>query len=318
MFGRGHRGIVVGRFFAGALAATGGAAWAQDAPSESPPPAFVAPPPGYEPPTQYAQSAATTPAPFAEEAAPTFLTLDRMDGTTRIGLQLGWDKLDALRVSDGFLTRHEFYGQFVFPGRVGGVYFGLATSHFFFLNGPDATGVGNLDVGGFVLPTHSSELILRAGFGVPTGSSGGEELFANFNTAYERLTDILLIQGSYTTLRLSASTVQHKDNLFVRADLGFDLAIDGTPPGGPSAWVRGNAAVGVRVPGVDFTIELANVGALNGTGGSIESRFAHSAGFSVRTQGEDQFHVGTVFPLDEGARGNVWIVSAGYQRAIGL
>jgi hypothetical protein len=314
---RRHRGFVFGLSFGSAIAAVAGAARAQDGPPESPPPAFVAPPPGYEPPTQYAQ--AGPPAPVVEEAAPTFLTLDRMDATTRIGIQLGWDKLDDVELSEGFLTRHEIYGQYVFPGQVGGVYGTLATSHVFDLNSSDATGYGNLDIGGFFLPTHSSELILRAGLGAPTGSGGGNGSLANLLTGFERLTDLLLAQANYATFRLSASTVQRKDNLFLRADGGFDLVIDKPNGPAPSVWFRGNVAVGMRAPGVDITLELVNLAAVDGTvDGGIENRFFHTAGFSLRTQGEDQFHLGTVFPLDDDARGEIWIISAGYQRAMNL
>ena len=71
-------------------------AWAQDPPPESPPAAFVAPPPGYEPPPPPSPSAraeAARPS-SAEDAPPGFITLDRMDGNSRVGLQLGFHKLD--------------------------------------------------------------------------------------------------------------------------------------------------------------------------------------------------------------------------------
>src|SRR5204863_2441241 len=152
-------------------------------------------------------------------------------------------------------------------------------------------------IGGFFLPTHSSELILRAGLGAPTGSASGQGPLANLLTGFERLTDLLLTQGNYTTLRLSASTVQHKDSLFLRADAGLDLAVDKPGGGGdtPSVFFRGNVAFGMRAPGVDITLELVNLAAVDGTvNGGIENRFLHTAGFSLRTQGEDQFHLGTV------------------------
>ena len=71
--------------------------------------------------------------------------------------------------------------------------------------------------------------------------------------------------------------------------------------------------------GVDITLELVNIGALNGnvTGG-ITNRFFHTAGVSLRTQGENQLHIGSVFPLDSEFRGNIWIISLGYQRAMSI
>jgi hypothetical protein len=42
----------------------------------------------------------------------------------------------------------------------------------------------------------------------------------------------------------------------------------------------------------------------------------HTFAFGVRTRGANQFHGGLVFPLDAGTRGELWIVSIGYQRAM--
>ena len=86
---------------------------------------------------------------------------------------------------------------------------------------------------------------------------------------------------------------------------------------------RANVAAGVRIPdAVDLAFELVNTAALNGDAngsaagnGGITDRFVHTAAFTARTPGVDQFHLGTIFPLDSNARGEVWILSFGYQRA---
>jgi hypothetical protein len=284
-------------------------------PPEAPPPAFVAPPPGYEPPQQYAQ--ASQPVPAAAEAVPTFVTLDRMDASSRLGIQVGWIKIDRTSVSDGFLMRYEPYGQYVFPGYGAGIYGHFPISHVFDFNGADANGIGNIDLGGFFMPTHSEDLILRAGLGLATASESGPEALGNVLSSLERLTDLLLAAPNYTLLRLSASTVQQKDMVFFRADVGFDLAIDKPQSANTSAYFRGNLALGMRTQAVDVTLELVNFGAINGSGYTgIEDRFLHTAGFSLRTRGENQFHIGTVFPLDDDTRGDYWILSLGYQRAV--
>jgi hypothetical protein len=328
MSGCWFRGVVVGLFFAAALAAAGTVARAQQEgtpenpavvapPVENPPP-VAAPPPVEQPPTQYAQAAPPV-APAAVVAAPTFMTLDRMDSSTRVGIQVGWDKLDQVSVSDGFFMRYEPYGQYVFPGQAGGLYGHIPISHVFDFTGADATGVGNLDIGGFFMPTHSNELILRGGVAFATASTSANEEFANFETVFERLTDLLLAASHYTTFRVSASTVQEKDRLFFRGDLGFDLVIDKPAGDNPTVFFRGNLALGIRATGIDVTLELVNVGAVNGNvSGGLEQRFVHTAGLSLRTQGENQLHFGTVFPLDGDVRGKIWILSAGYQRAMNL
>jgi hypothetical protein len=296
------------------MATTAIPARAQDAPPESPPPAFVAPPPGYEPPTQYAQGAPPVAAPAVPEALPTLMTLDRMDPTSRFGVQLGLDKIDASSISDVFLQRLEPYGQYVFPNGQVGIYGQLPISHVIQSNRPDATGVGNIDLGGFFMPLRSADLILRAGLAMATATTTGDGRDANLVTGIERFTDWILAAPNYTTLRLSASTVQESGMAFFRGDFGFDIAID-KPTGGDSLYLRANAAAGIRFPDVDLAAELVNWGDVDGSG-SLASRFFHTVSVGFRTRGPNQFHLGSVFPLDDVFRGEIWIVSLGFQRAV--
>jgi hypothetical protein len=166
----------------------------------------------------------------------------------------------------------------------------------------------------------SNDLILRAGLLASTASDSDPlEVATNVVTAYERMTDLLLAVPNYTTGRLSASTVQQFGQVFFRADGGFDFVLD-RPSGAsddPSVFFRANVAGGYRVPdAIDLTLELVNLAAVNGdvTGG-ITNRFLHTLAVGVRTPGINQLHLGMVFPLDEQNRGEIWIVSAGYQRA---
>jgi hypothetical protein len=242
---------------------------------------------------------------------PSTLTLDRMDAATRLGIQVGFDKIDSVDLSDGFLMRFEPYGQYVFPSHSIGVYGTLPIAHAFDFNRADATGVGNLDLGAFFLPLQSSELILRVGLALASASTNGREASTNIISTYERMTDFLLVAPNYTTLRLSASTVQESGIAFVRGDLGFDLAVD-KPSNGRGVFLRGNLAAGVRLPVVDLAAELVNIAYLDGSG-DVSRRFMHTLAGSFRTRGPQQFYAGMVFPLDKGPRGEIWIVSVGYQ-----
>jgi hypothetical protein len=285
-----------------------------DEPPEGPPPAFVAPPPGYEP-GQPGGVVGGTPEPL-----PGFMTLDRMDSQTRVGIQVGWDKIDALKLTDGFAMRFEPYGQFLLPGRPIGLYGHIPIAHFFNFNDADATGIGNLELGGFFLPMHNSDVIVRAGVALSTASDSGiAEIEANAFTVFERLTDFLLIAPNYTTGRLSVSTLQRNGDFFFRADGGFDLVLDkpAAPANTPSIFFRANIGGGIRIQEVDLTAELVNFASVNGsTESGITNRFLHTLAVGVRTLGENQIHVGTVFPLDEISRGDVWIISLGYQRVV--
>ena len=164
-----------------------------------------------------------------------------------------------------------------------------------------------------------ARLILRAGLALPTASSDDlPDVFANAFTQFERLTDYVLVLPEYTTFRLSASTVQEMDAFFIRADGGFDLALSKpmSADGQPSVFFRANIAGGIRTESVDFALELVNLAFVNGDNYSgLTERFRHTLAIGGRTRGEDQFHFGLVFPLDEFARGEVWILSLGYTRA---
>jgi hypothetical protein len=309
---RRFRGVVAGLpiVIAGIASAALPARAADEPPPEAPPPAFVAPPPGYEP-GQPGSGGPTNP-----EALPAFFTLDRMDGNTRFGIQVGLNKVDQISLSDGFFTRFEPYGQYVHPGKLFGIYGHIPLAHAF-ITGADASGTGNLSLGGFLMPMYNSNLILRGGLAFDTASDTLPDVLANAYTVYERLTDLLLVAPNYTTARVSASTVQQSGEFFFRADGGFDLAIDKPAGANTSVFFRANAAGGMRVQEVNLTLELVNIAAVNGSGFSgVADRFNHTLAFSVRTPGDNQIHVGMVFPLDDDARGEFWILSLGYQRAM--
>jgi len=327
---RGIRGVVVGACAVAWMATTPTSAWGRKAKAppqqerlqepEAPPPSFIAPPPGYEPPPQFQPGDATAPPPpVYEEPLPGFMTLDRMDANSRVGAQLGWDKIDDVRVADAFAMRLEPFGQYLLPNRAIGLFGHVPLSHLFDLDAADGTGIGNLELGGFYLPNRRSDLIVRVGLALPTASDSVSGALANLDTRFERLTDFVLIGPSYTSLRLSGSTVQQWNSMFfLRADAGLDAVLSkpSTASGATSVFGRANVAGAVRASGVDFTLELVNLIAFNGT--SVPSGFTnhltHTAALSVRSPGADQFHFGLVFPLDNEFRGDAWVIALGYQR----
>lgn len=255
------------------------------------------------------------------EPPPGTLTLDRMDGSSRFGIQVGFDKIDDVKLSDGFVMRYELYGQYVLPNRLVGLYAQVPFAHLFNFgsrDGTDYTALSNIDIGGFFLPTHRSDLIVRVGLALPTASENSIRHGANTISELERLTDLLLAAGNYTTLRLSVSTLQESGIAFLRGDLGFDLVVDKPANDrGPNVLLRANVAAGVRLGLVDLAAELVNLGGLDGTvPGGIDNRFFHTLAVGLSTRGTDQFRIGTVFPLDKVFRGEVWILSLGYQHAV--
>jgi len=248
---------------------------------------------------------------------PGTFTLDRMDEASRLGVQVGFDKIDRVKLSDGFVIRTELFGQYVFPNSLGGVYLHVPFAHAFDFNGSDQTAMGNVGIGGFFLPMQDSRLILRFGLVVPTASDDPARIVTNAFTVYERLTDLVLVAHDFTTMRLSASTLQEGGAAFFRGDFGLDFVIDkpSASSGSPTVLMRANLAGGVHLDAVDLTLELVNVAALNGDVSGIDNRFIHTLGAGLSTRGTDQVRVGTVFPLDKEARGEIWIISVGYQHA---
>jgi len=252
------------------------------------------------------------------DAGPSTLTLDRMDSSTRAGIQVGLDKWHDYDYGDSALAmRFELYGQYVLPRRNFGLYGGVALSHLFpNYPTPSGTGVTNLDVGAFFMPDHTSDLIFRVGMILPTASDSADGFAANGAAAFERLTDFLLQYPHLTALRLSVSTVQQSGLAFFRGDLGFDLVFDrGNALGrATDAFIRLNLAAGVRLPLLDLAVELVDFGALDGDG-SFDDRFLHTVTVGFSTRGIDQFRLGLVFPLDDYLRDDLWILSLGYQHA---
>jgi hypothetical protein len=314
------RGVVVGLSIAVAwIGAATTPAWADEPPPELPPATFGAPPPDHQPgSSEYVppkEGEAPRPVAAVDDGLPGFITLDRTSTSAHAGIQVGFNKFDDTSLSDGFAMRFNPYGQYIFPNRMGGIYGQLPIAQEFNFNGPDSTGVGNLELGGLYLPFGDARLILRGGLALATASDD-DGAAANFETAFERLTDLLLFPADYTTLRVSASTIQTIDTFFFRLDGGFDLVLSKPGTGDdPNVFFRANAAAGIRASGVDFAVELVNLAPVDGDAGSLTERFLHTAAVSVRTQGEDQLHLGAVFPLDDSFRGEVWIVSLGYMRA---
>ncbi len=292
----------------------------QQEPPPDPPPSFVAPPPGYEPPPPFraGEDTGPPPAPY-EEPLPAFMTLDRIDANTRVGIQLGWQTIDDVSVGDASLVRLEPFGHFVFPNRAGGLYGRVPFVHRFASNADDAHRHGQPGAGR-LLPSHPQVRMDRAG-----GDRGGNRVRERPQSDRQpgqpvRTADRLRSGPSpaTTTLRLSGSTIQQWDKIFLRADVGIDAVLDkpSVPANATSVFGRGNVAVGLRAPGVDFTLELVNLALFNGdTPSGLTGHLLHTAAISVRTPGVDQFHFGMVFPLDNAARGEVWILSLGYQRA---
>jgi hypothetical protein len=256
---------------------------------------------------------AVAPAALAQRA-PDTATIDRGDGISKIGVDLGLVFLEPPPY-DGAL-RIELYGQYVTDMGLG-FYGALPLSASFGdddtapdVEDHDDAAVGNLDLGLlYVLDGPTLSWVFRGGVGVPTASDDPDEVLTNYAAVWPRLTDAALAHPDATYIRLALSPLYHADKLFLRADLGFDLGIDDNDSA--DELVRLNVAGGIDLGAVALSLELATLATLDDDDETFLHTLAVTARFMTKKL-EPFLAVGA--PLDESAREGVDLfVSGGIQ-----
>lgn len=235
---------------------------------------------------------------------PTFSTLDRGDGDSLIGVDLGLDWFKSDRFYEQ-AYRFDLHGQAV--NRRGFGLYGQAPITV--ASGEEgATVLGDLELGGlWVTPQDPMfSFVLRLGVALPTASDDPgppSDFLANRAGVIARLTDIALIVPDTTWLRLGVSPVFRGELVFLRADLGLDFPLhEGS--GDPAPLIRANLGVGVDPGAWAFTAELAsiaNTGFLD-----PDNEFLHTAALAARyIGGSIQPSIALGLPLDSRLRDDV-------------
>lgn len=244
------------------------------------------------------------------QRAPDMATLDRGDGISKVGLDLGFSSLESPPYDSAL--RFELYGQYV--GRSGlGIYGALPLSRSFGGEGlpqpPEAydrTSFGNLDLGMlYVLHGGSLSWVFRAGVIAPTYTGGRDPALTRYYAAAPRLTDLAMASTDWH-VRLAISPIIHVDRLFMRADIGFDLDVGDED----YHYLRLNVGAGVDVGVVALSLELVNTA----TFGDFvrDEDFFHAVAFTVRFMGERlQPFLSLGTPIDEYRRDSVRFFLAG-------
>jgi hypothetical protein len=173
-------------------------------------------------------------------------------------------------------ARWDLFGQFVTQQGLGG-YVALPVSYAAG-EGESESGVGNLEAGGvYIAPAGpSTDVVLRGGLALDT--AGDEDGFLNLYTFVPRMTDLPSATSEITWLRFSASPLHRSGNLFVRADVGLDLAIDEPDGSDVDPFFHVNVAVGVETSGVTVAGELVTVGFI---GDDDDDELLHTLALSV-------------------------------------
>ncbi|HKE13990.1 MAG TPA: hypothetical protein VKB80_03920 [Kofleriaceae bacterium] len=204
--------------------------------------------------------------------APTFATMDRQDGSSFIGAQLGFTFLDQVALDgpdapDATGLRLDLYGQYVSRSRLG-VYAALPLSHVILEDFEDESAIGNVEAGAiYIVRTGpGTELVLHGGITLPTADDGPgadiSKVVTNFISTWPRLTDIAHAWPHALWVRLGVSPIIQRGYLILRADAGVDAALSSDDDfDDPSAIVRLNVGGGVdtgRVAVLGELVTLAN------------------------------------------------------------
>ena len=220
------------------------------------------------------------------QRAPDMATLDRGDGITKLGLDLGFSSLSHPPAPYSAALRLDLYGQYVTQSGLG-FYGSLPLSLSFGGEGmprppeaENATAVGNLDLG--LLYVRSGEQlswVFRGGLAPPTATNGIDHGLTRYYATAPRLTDLALASDQWY-LRLSVSPLIHVNHVFFQADLGIDLNLDSDF----YHLLRFNIGGGIDLGVVALSLELVNTASFGDFTG--EEDLFHALAFTVRFMGE--------------------------------
>jgi len=249
--------------------------------------------------------------------SPTFATMDRQDGESKVGVALGWTFFDDDAFgpeTDVSAARFDVYGHYVTPRGLGG--YGQIALSTIFSDEDDESGVGNVEGGVvYVIRTGMHDIVLRGGITLPTADDD-EGAFANDFATWPRLTDLAMAVPETFWLRLSASPILRAGQFVFRIDGGIDFAVssDGEEP---DPLGRLNIGGGIDTGGVAILGELVTMTSLgddDDVAGDDED-FLHTAAISARFRaGALEPGIALGFPLDEDIRDGIeFFLIAGLQ-----
>ena len=241
------------------------------------------------------------------QRAPDLATLDRGDGITKLGIDLGFSSLEKPASPYSSALRLELWGQYLTNSGLG-FYGAVPLSLSFGGDGPpdpdNATSISDLDLGLlYVMSGHTLSWVFRGGVALPTATDGLDPALTRYFATAPRLTDLALVSDQWY-VRLAISPLIHADKLFLRADIGFDINADSDN----YHFLRLNVGGGVDLGVVALSLELVNTAAFGDFTG--EEDFFHALALTTRFMGEQlQPFLSVGLPIDDYRRDaiNFWI-----------
>jgi hypothetical protein len=208
--------------------------------------------------------------------APGFVTLDRGDARSIVGLDISYmfyGNTAGASITPMFFDAH---AQYVDPGLGLGGYVELPVGYFDASgDGPSTsgTGLGDLEVGAlYVTPTVAPGLriVLRAGLTLPTASTSESGVEANTLTFLPHLSDFYLVVPDGLSARFAASALWRQGTLFARADIGVDTNISAQSGDNVDTLLRGNLGFGVQLGQLALTAEFTSLYDHGDNGGNAQ------------------------------------------------
>jgi hypothetical protein len=249
------------------------------------------------------------------QRAPDMATLDRGDGISKIGIDLGFSSIDT-PFYDAAL-RLELNGQYVMRSGLG--FYGALPFTKSFGDAPEPMpqptfAIGNLELGGLYTITKSPRFsyVFRLGLAVPTASDDLDGSTTNLFGTMPRLTDLALAIPNAWYLRLGFSPLIYVDKLFFRFDVGFDIGSDDNDAA--DELVRINLGGGYDFGPVAFSLELANIYDLDDY--NEDNDWVHTLALTFRFMLEKyQPFVSIGAPVDDVRDAIPFFIAAGFQVA---
>jgi hypothetical protein len=244
--------------------------------------------------------------------SPTFATMDRQDGESKIGASLGWTFFDNDGPGDISALRVDIYGHYVGMSGLGG--YGIIPLSFLFVDNvepfgdEDESAIGNVEGGVlYVIPSGMTDFVLRGGITLPTADDDGAGITTNFLGMWPRLTDAAHYYPETFWLRLSASPIFRSGQFIVRLDGGVDFAVSTDNYDEPDPILRLNVGAGVDTGSFAILGELVTIGNLGDNDSAIDTApdedFLHTLAISARFRaGAIEPGVALGFPLDDSVR----------------
>lgn len=245
--------------------------------------------------------------------SPGFPVIDRLDGSSRIGLDvLGMVLDEDVAGSTRLLLHAEAHARYVNPATGLGVY---AQLPFSYLSGGNGLGTrsdfGDPEIGAiFAARAQDSGFgaILHAGITLPLGESSDA---AGIGTAagFLAMPAIYSSVPGGTTLKIGVSPVLRSGSLFARLDFGFDWNLSADDATVGKAF-HVNAGVGVDLGNVSLAFESENTTLTSDNGGNGTTLNALAASLRFTDRGVSPYGALTI-PIDEDLKGITVGITAG-------